>query len=274
MIIYGEYLFAENFITGIVILYFTGKIAGYKKVWRRMILCGVCCGAYSFVLFIEVNGIISFLGKIFFAAGISWLAFGQKSVKGIMQGGILFFLVTFFYGGITLALLSTFGWEGISALEGLYLPPITYFTVTVSGTAAVLMVELTISLIRTRRRVERTSVEVNLRIEDRNWQMKGFIDSGNLLREPLTGKPVAVVSRTLMKEIKENTGDDPARYAAIPYKSVGVVKGIMEGYRIDELKVQECVIRKPVLAAGEETGEWQIILPETMLERGIYAETE
>lgn len=286
MVIYGEYLFLENFITGMVITHFTGKVTGYKTTKLRLFLCGICCGVYAFTIFTGLSGIASAASKTGFAVLISLLAFyraGNVALTPVLtkalRGAACFLLVTFFYGGIALALLQTMSWQGITAAGGVYMEAPTYVRVTGAAAAAALMIEFTVNLIRTKRTQEKTQTEVTLRIGQREWQAEGFIDSGNFLKEPLSGKPVAVVNHRLFEIIKNESENDPKRYAVIPYSSVGVTKGILEGYRLDELKAGDAVIRNAFLAVWGEEHEAQpeILLPEALIEKiegGIYAELD
>ena len=202
-------------------------------------MCGICCGVYSFIIFTSIAGILSLAGKIIFAGLITWLAFGKRSLKRMVMNAILFLIVTFLYGGITIVLL-------------------------------------TISLIRTKRQEERSAVETIVCMGDKQWNLEGFIDSGNFLKEPLTGRPVAVVSKALMEQMLAGIEDAQVRYTVIPYNAVGVKTGIMDGYKADYVRIPGKMIKKPVLAVSEDiwsTGgnERQILLPGSMLERGIYA---
>ena len=90
-----------------------------------------------------------------FAGLITWLAFGKGLLKRMVFNAILFLIVTFLYGGITIALLTAFSWEGITAAEGLYMPHITYLTVTSAAIAGMLIVLLTVSLIKAKRQEEK-----------------------------------------------------------------------------------------------------------------------
>lgn len=278
MVIYGEYLFLENFITGLAILYFTGRVSGEKLRTARILAGGVCCGAYSFTLFIGLPGILSVLGNLSFSAVAVIVSFGRKTWKRLLVYAALFLIVTFLYGGTAIALLGAFGWEGAAWTGGVYLPAATYLTVMFSATAAALIMQAAVSLIRERRRAERTSVEAVVAMGKKQWRLQGFIDSGNMLREPLSRRPVAVVSRTMMERILSELEDTEVRYTVVPYRSVGVSSGVMDGYRADFVRVDGRTIKKPVLAVCEddsfltaEEGGKQILLPASMLERGIYA---
>ena len=103
MVIYGEYLFLENFVTGLVILYFTGKAAGAALRAGRLLLGGFCCGLYSFILFINVYGVLALAGKLAFAAAVVCLVFGRMPRRRFLACTGLFLLVTFLYGGTATA---------------------------------------------------------------------------------------------------------------------------------------------------------------------------
>lgn len=281
MIIYGEYLFLENFITGLILLFFTGRISGEHIRSFRLIAAGCLCGIYAFSLFAAVPSVISLPGRIVFSVAVSWIAFGKPRWKRLFFNAGIFTIVTFLYGGITIAVLGAFILQGAIGAEGIYLPAATYFTVTAAAAAAALVMWLAADMIKTRRRQQRTKVGVTVQMGGKRFCLTGFVDSGNFLKEPFTGKPVAVVRQSVMRQILKNCGDKTVRYVAIPYSSVGTERGIMDGYRIDCLTAEEKIIRKPVLAVCRDeellTGkddEGQILLPESMLERGIYADFE
>jgi len=284
LVIYGEYLFLENFITGIFITYFTVKICGGGKenhFYLRLFVCGLLCGLYAFTMFTRPAGVWTFLQKVCFVLIVSRTAFGKTSVKGLAAKGFLFFAVTVLYGGITLAFLTGFGWEGLSGRGGVYLPFATYLTVTAAAAAAALGVWFLADFIRVRRQEMRTAVDVTICMGEEKISLRGFIDSGNFLTEPLTGKPVAVARASAVEKLLGPEHDWSCRYTAIPFRAVGTEKGILDGYRTDQMVVGGKIIKKPVLAVCRDvdflTGRndrGQILLPESMLERGIYAEFE
>ena len=65
------------------------------------------------------------------------------------------------------------------------------------------------------------------------WRLTGFIDSGNLLREPLSGKPVALVGKALMEEMLAGLSDARTSWyarGAVPGSGHGAgTAGRMEG---------------------------------------------
>ncbi len=281
MVVYGEYLFLENFITGGIILYFTAKAAGEQLKILRILFCSICCGAYAFTMFMTVPPFLGLVEKAGFVLLIARAAFGKKSLRRVLTLGVLFFAVTVLYGGVAIAFLAMFSWEGAVSQGGLYMPAATYLTITFAACSGGVFVRLVMSLVKERRRQLRTEVSVALEMGGANWQLTGFVDSGNFLCEPFTGKPVAVVRREVMEQLLSVMESPQTRYVAVPYHTVGTEKGVLDGYRIDALTVLSQTVKKPVLAVceGEEflsggNENSQILLPESMLERGIYADVK
>lgn len=117
------------------------------------------------------------------------------------------------------------------------------------------------------------SCRVTLYGEDgRSIQVGGLVDTGNSLREPISGKPVAVLERMAWEELYP--GEAPSGMRVIPYHSVGKPAGILSGYPVKSLEVETEGIRrtcKDVYIAiwqGKlsETGAYRILLQPSMLE--------
>lgn len=65
-----------------------------------------------------------------------------------------------------------------------------------------------------------------------------IVDTGNSLREPISGGPVSVLDKALFEELR-NGEDEPVGFRAIPYRSVGCKRGIMMGYEIPEMIIRQ-----------------------------------
>ncbi|MBR4020600.1 MAG: sigma-E processing peptidase SpoIIGA [Firmicutes bacterium] len=284
MAIYGEYLFLENFAAGIIILFFTGKILGATIRPVPMMISGICCGAYAFVIFVPLGGLLSWICKGAFSSLMVWAAFRPDNRKKLLYGTMVFLGVTFFYGGIAIAFLTSFSRTGVTAAAGVYLSPLTYVSVTAAATGAALFLWFLLNILKTRRMDGRRIIETELILGTARWKLQGFIDTGNDLTDPLTGGPVCIVDRMLgQRMMKEAGGTDLAetRYRAIPYRAVGTEQGILDGFRMDAISFPDgFTVKNPVIAFCEEghfrgkqgESENQILLPASLLERGIYGD--
>ena len=101
-----------------------------------------------------------------------------------------------------------------------------------------------------------------------------LLDSGNSLREPISGKPVCIVEAGILAKLWEP--GETQGFRAIPYHSVGCSKGILRGFLLPTLLVETEEGRIfftdiYVAAAGEalsKTGEYQMLLQPELFEAG------
>lgn len=104
-------------------------------------------------------------------------------------------------------------------------------------------------------------------------RIRALMDTGNLLREPISQKPVAVVDEPTLMLLFD--GKLPEGYRIIPYQSVGKRKGVLKGYYLKQLVVEwDGIIGNysgVYVATGEEfcgkAGGYQVILSPDILER-------
>lgn len=72
----------------------------------------------------------------------------------------------------------------------------------------------------------------------RSITVDAIVDTGNCLREPISGQPVSVLDKALYEELWDGE-EQPAGCRAIPYRSVGCKRGIMMGYEIPEMLIKQ-----------------------------------
>lgn len=278
MVIYGEYLFLENFITGAIILYITQKIAGLPLKKKRLAFGAILCGAYAFIIFVRMYWAIALISKLGFASLVVFVTFGKEKINKFFKTVITFFVVSFLLGGITMAMLYAFDLQGISGNTSLYMNGITYINVTLGILISVAIIFCFVAMIKTRRQEDRVFVLTKVFMGGKDWTFNSLIDSGNFLRDPITGKPVVVISEKAIEQIIGGVSDIEKRYCVVPYKAIGIKNGIMEGYRSDCIVAGNQTIEKAVLAVYKgdfdiRNGEkYQILLHQDVLERGIVGD--
>jgi sigma-E processing peptidase SpoIIGA len=107
-----------------------------------------------------------------------------------------------------------------------------------SMAAAVLVMGLGIFVIMYGKKLEKKSLyKVVLNENGRSLEVKALYDSGNLLVEPVSGKAVSIIEKTSV--LDDWIKSTPEKFKIIPYKSVGMEKGVLEGMVIDQLIIQQ-----------------------------------
>lgn len=67
--------------------------------------------------------------------------------------------------------------------------------------------------------------------------LKALVDTGNSLREPVSGKPVSVIDADALNRLEGVRL--PEKLKLIPYRSIGQENGIMEGYEVPEIVIDD-----------------------------------
>lgn len=114
-------------------------------------------------------------------------------------------------------------------------------------------------------RCEQFQCDVDLYYEGKTCKVHALIDSGNHLRDSYTDRPVNIIDKAVISNLKSEEESEELRY--IPYCSVGNPYGVIPVFQIDRMcvhKEQECWIEKPVLGISTEAlsehGTYEMIL--------------
>ena len=97
-------------------------------------------------------------------------------------------------------------------------------------------------------------------------ELKALYDTGNVLREPFSGKPVSIVERESLKNIE--LLKKPEKYKIIPFRSIGEEHGILKGMEVDEVIIEKkdtrIVLHRQIIAFYDgrlsQDGSFQMIL--------------
>lgn len=276
MTVYGEFLFLENFITGLLILVLTGKLCGRKHSNWRMLLGGAMCGAYSFTLLMPMVWIGAMAGKLLFSLLVILAAFGFGSKPLYWKTVAVFYIVSFLMGGITIALMYFIKVPGLAANGSVYLHGTSWFPIAAGILVTWVLGSWLAAFIRGKLQKDKVFTDIQVEIAEKNWEMRAFVDTGNFLREPISGCPAAILSPSCGQRILDEMEDSIAcRTCVVPYRSVGQ-RGILSGVRPDRIIVSGKSIEKIVLAISKEEfscwkGEekYDVLLQQQILEGGV-----
>lgn len=106
-------------------------------------------------------------------------------------------------------------------------------------------------------------------------QVRGLVDTGNSLMEPISGRPVAVLEQRVWEQLYPE--QPPSGMRVIPYHSVGKPAGILTGYPMKDMEVEiggiRQICRDIYVAIWQErlseAGVYEILLQPSMLENQL-----
>lgn len=262
MEVYIDSLIFENILINGLILFATGKILRYNtKMWK--ILLGASIGAVYAVLMLFLPGISLFYTsacKMLLSVLIVAVTYTPKRIKPFFKALVCFYFVTFVFAGLALAVLMVWGQSSFQKNGVFYfswVSPVKYFIpVVILGYA---LVKLFLEIIRRRASEGTELVDLYISFDGNGRWMPALVDTGNELRDPLSGAPVVIVEiRELIGILPENIrnaladkgSDDIAkvqcelqaagwlnRFRLVPYKSLGCDNGMMPGLKPDYIEI-------------------------------------
>ena len=268
-VIYVDTLFLLNAMVDYLLLLASARLAGEPLARLRFLLGAVLGGLYAVSIFLPG---LSFLARPpcrLAAAVLMVLAAFWKS-RRLLRQVVIFFALSCAFGGGVLA-IALLGGRGLALSNGVLYSGMDLKIVLLS--AAGCYGALTLIFQRTGRHTASSGElrPVRLTLGERQVSLTALVDTGNTLTDPATGRPVLVAEADCVEEllppgIRPSPADlrDPAgalerledpwrrRFRLLPYRSVGVDRGLLLAVRVDQVQVGE-EERGPMLAALSPT---------------------
>ncbi len=252
MIVYGEILFIENFIIGCVILYITAEIFGQRfsagRQKLRLAAGGAMCGVFSMEIFLPLAAPLTFAAEVAFAFAVCLVALGKAE---LWKKGLVMMLVTYFMGGLTMGLLLVTGNTGVYTAAGIYTGDMKAALLALFMAVCTFTARQIIKTVRARKFYDEHIFAVKIFAGDDVFETKGFFDTGNQLRDPVSGTPVAVAGESFWNQLEERGALSPERAGIVPYEAVGS-RGLLETLRVDKLEIGGRIVKGGVIARGNK----------------------
>lgn len=269
-VLYADVLFLINFSMDYLSLFAAARLLALPTKTKRM-LAGAALGGIYGVLATAMawQGILGALTAFLASCAMGWIAFGRCGGRGG------FFRAVFSVWGIG-ALLGGF----MTVFSGLFQGSVPYsagadFPVAIA--AAILFVRLLC------RRGGRGYAEVSFSYGENGYTGRALIDSGNLLRDPISALPVVLIRASEARAFAG--GEVDGKFAGIMPDGIGLSPGvravpmrgadgtrILYGFLCREVHIRrggKSVCRSAVIcvdrAAGDGYGGCGVLLPASLL---------
>lgn len=259
MTIYLDVILLENLCMNYIILFATGLINRVKiKAWK-LFVASLIGGVYSILSFAPVLEIYTnFLFKVILSIVMVYISFHPQNVKQLFKELIIFYLVSFAFGGCAFALLYFIKPQDILARNGVLTGTYPIKIALLGGIVGFVIVNIAFKVVKGKLSKKDMFCNVSIFINGKEKQIKAFIDTGNLLKDPISGIPVIVVEvseleEMIPKEIVENLNeilqgkdtkvlteipeDYKLKFRIIPFSSLGKQNGLLLGFIADKVMI-------------------------------------
>ena len=201
MTIYIDVILIENLIMNFIILYATGLVLKRKIKKVRLILASLLGAIYSLLTYISSFEIYTnIILKLVLSILMVYIAFNAPNVKQIGKDLLLFYLISFVFGGAAFAFIYIIKPQDILMKNGLFLGTYPLKTVLLGAIIAFIIVIAAFKIVKSRFSTKDMYCKIKIRLNEKEIESIAMIDSGNLLKEPTSNTPVIVVEHTLLYE--------------------------------------------------------------------------
>lgn len=260
MTIYLDVVLVENLIMNFIILLATGLILKEPIKKIRLLLASLVGAIYSVVSYVSILEIYaSMLLKIILSIVIVYIAFNPQTMKKMWKDLLLFYLTSFVFGGAAFALIYIVKPQDILMKNGLFLGTYPLKTILLGAILAFIVIVTAFTVVKSKITKKDMFTKIAFELNGKKVETIAMIDTGNLLKEPITNTPVVVVEHTLLydclpKEIlnhlDELLGGDFSnipeeikeeyivKLKCIPFSSLGKQNGMLLGIRVDAITIK------------------------------------
>lgn len=197
--VYLDLFFVINFSMDFLCFYLAGALLGSKLSALRMIFGAVLGGLYADIsLFLPVEGLWELILHIAACLVMCVVVYGRRSV---IAHTCVYIATSAVIGGFMTALfellntldlpISEMQGDGISAWTLLFLAAISAVITLLGGRFF-------------RRKSSAKYTDVKLEFQGKTETLRGFCDSGNLLCDPISGRPCIVANKSSLSRLLSN----------------------------------------------------------------------
>ena len=261
MTIYIYIVLIENLLMNYIILYAVGIILKKQIKHIRLILSSFIGAIYSIVAYMSILEIYSsmFL-KIVLSIVIVYISYNPQNAKQLWKEVLIFYMTSFVFGGAAFALIYIIKPQDIFMKNGLFLGTYPLKTILLGAIVAFFVIITSFKIVKSKISKKDMFCKVKIKINENEIETKVMIDTGNLLKEPITNTPVIVLEHTLLydcipKEILNNLenilgGDFEkipkeikeeyiSKLKVIPFSSLGKQNGMLVGIKPEYIIIEK-----------------------------------
>ena len=259
MTVYLDIVFLENLCMNYIILFATGYIMKLKMKQIRIILSSILGSIYAVLVYLQnIFFFSNIVVKIMLSIVMILIAFYPKKMKLLFKEIILFYLISFVFGGCAFFLLYFVKPQNILIRNGVYVGRYPMQIALLGGIVGFTITQVAFKLVKSKITKKDIFADLVIYWNEKQVKLKALVDTGNMLKDPISGLPVIVVAKNELyqifsREILDSTEDIIngklpkdiflkeqeiiSKFRMIPFSSLGKQNGLLLGIKVDKVKI-------------------------------------
>ncbi len=243
-----------------IILYAAAIILKIKTKFIRIFISSIIGSIYAIILYItNLKIYTSIISKILLSIIMVYVAYNPQNVKKLWKQILIFYLTSFVFGGVSLYLIYVIKPQDILIENGMFIGEYVLKVIMLAAIVAYLVIKISLKIIKTKLSPKDMYCKIKFKLNGKEVETKAMIDTGNLVKEPITNTPVIIVESSLLydvlpKEILNNLdnilggnldeipeeiqNEYIAKLRCIPFTSLGKQNGMLVGIKVEEVEIE------------------------------------
>lgn len=262
MYIYAEYLLLENMAINYILLYLTGKFTKTEANNIRVLLASFIGAIYALVIFFpSLKFMTKFIIKISISILIVIVAFNPVKIRKFIRLIATFYVMAFIFAGASLALFYLADVEAYAGNGIFYIRDFPVKVLVLAVFISYILIKIVWGYVQSILTKNKIYMPIIVGLNNKKVEVIGLLDTGNLLRDPVTQTPVIIVQFSAIKDLlpeqvqsifekyKENDLEaisaimienvSNMKFRLIPFKSLGRENGMLIGFKPDNVIVKD-----------------------------------
>jgi len=262
MEVYLDVLLLENILMNYLILAVTSKFLK-KKVKSLRLLLGAFIGAVYVIILLflpQIHIYYSLSAKLILSVVIVGVTFFPKKLREFIKTITCFYMSTFIFAGAAFAFLSLNQGGGIVRNGAFYVYMNSKMSfILIAALVTLILIRAFYQFIKEYGSGDKVLVSLYVVFDGNGIWVPALVDTGNQLKDPLSGAPVIIVEAQAIKSLlplslaeymEQQKDEEPlnielalkntgwfSRFRLVPFTSLGKENGILLGFRPDYIEV-------------------------------------
>lgn len=232
MIVYIDVVIVENLVINFFLLLITMQILSFKINYKTIFLSSILGAIYTLCMFFsELSFITTFPGKVLVALLMIYIILRGKDIGFIIKGVLTFFMISLMFCG--LCFMFTLSQNDYNISKAFIIENYSIKYMMLAGMVIYILISRIIYHIKDRMIISKFIYDIEINIDDKVKTIRGFLDTGNELVEPITSLPVIIVEKYSFSDLVLSSKEQ----FNIPYKVVNGGTGTIKGVKAKEVRL-------------------------------------
>lgn len=233
MVIYLDIVLVENLIINYFLIYITIKMMNFSISNKRMLFASMIGSIYSITMIFPTLKVLSFIPfQILVAALMVKISIYRCNLNNLMKGTTAFIVSSLILAGVCVKLSQISAKYDIFA--HFFIGSISCTQLIIAFIIVYLIMSRVYAYFKDRASIKSFIYDVEITIGKEKFLLKGFLDTGNSLVEPVTKLPCLIVYDKYIADFEGSNKE----YFIIPYSAIGCF-GKLKGYKSDGIRLRE-----------------------------------